>query len=52
MGTNASAYDEWLELKNNTGHTIDLSQWVLGSRDGAPYIILSGSIAPHEYRVL
>ena len=52
MGTNASTFDEWLELKNNTGHTIDLSQWVLGSRDDAPYIILSGSIAPHEYRVI
>ncbi|MBU6431528.1 lamin tail domain-containing protein, partial [Patescibacteria group bacterium] len=52
MGTAASAYDEWLELKNNTGHAISLSQWALESKDGAPRIALSGSIGPQKYLVL
>lgn len=51
MGTIASTNDEWFELKNNTAHIIDLSKWVLQSKDGAPYIILTGIIAPYEYRV-
>ena len=52
MGTAASSYDEWLELKNNTGHTISLSQWAIESKDGAPRIALQGSIAPREYLIL
>ncbi len=52
MGTVASSNDEWMELKNNTEHTIDLSQWALTSRDDTPYIVLSGTMAPNEYRVL
>ncbi len=52
MGTIASSYDEWLELKNNTGHTISLSQWAIESKDNTPRIALSGSIAPREYLVL
>jgi len=51
MGTRASSYDEWLELKNNTGHTISLSGWAIESKDGAPRIALQGSIAPREYLV-
>lgn len=52
MGTNASSYDEWMELKNNTKYRIDLSQWALESSDGAPFIALAGEIYPYEYRVL
>ncbi|PJE73779.1 MAG: hypothetical protein COV02_00795 [Candidatus Terrybacteria bacterium CG10_big_fil_rev_8_21_14_0_10_41_10] len=52
MGTQASTFDEWLEIKNNTDFIIDLSQWVLESQDGAPYIQLSGTIGPKEYLVL
>jgi len=52
MGTAASSNDEWLELKNNTGRAINLSQWVIESEDSRPYIQLAGSIAPHEYLIL
>mgnify|MGYP001583141389 CR=1 FL=1 len=52
MGTTASAYDEWLELKNNTGHRINLSQWAIESADNLPYIALAGEMSPYEYRVL
>lgn len=51
MGTIASANDEWFEIKNNTNHTIDLSQWVLQAMDKTPYVSLSGVIAPHAYLV-
>ncbi|MBI5448504.1 MAG: hypothetical protein HY939_07275 [Gammaproteobacteria bacterium] len=36
MGTVASTSAEWIEIKNNTGHTIDLSQWALASNDNRP----------------
>ena len=52
MGTGASAYDEWMELKNNTKYRIDLSQWAIESVDGAPFIALAGEMTPYEYRVL
>lgn len=51
MGTSASSNDEWFEIKNNTAHTIDLSQWELNAKDGTPHVKLAGSIAPHEYLV-
>lgn len=52
MGTGASSNDEWLELKNNTGYKIDLSQWALESKDGTPYIKLSGAIEPRKFVLL
>ncbi|MSU45326.1 MAG: hypothetical protein EXS47_01725 [Candidatus Zambryskibacteria bacterium] len=52
MGTVASVSDEWMELKNNTAHTIDLSEWALRAIDGTPYIKLTGIMEPREYRVL
>ncbi|MEK7069729.1 MAG: hypothetical protein AAB962_01595, partial [Patescibacteria group bacterium] len=52
MGTTASSYDEWLELKNNTGHRINLSQWAIESADNLPYIALAGEMSPYEYRIL
>jgi hypothetical protein len=33
MGTEASANDEWLELKNGSGSAIDLSGWQILSKD-------------------
>lgn len=51
MGTSASSNDEWFEIKNNTAHTIDLSQWELNAKDGTPHVKLAGSIAPHKYLV-
>ncbi|MFA6536673.1 MAG: right-handed parallel beta-helix repeat-containing protein [Candidatus Paceibacterota bacterium] len=51
MGTGASASDEWLEIKNNTDHTIDLSQWEIQATVGTPHIALSGVIRPREYLV-
>ncbi|MDO8604765.1 MAG: right-handed parallel beta-helix repeat-containing protein [bacterium] len=51
MGTVASATDEWFEIKNNTTHTIDLSQWELNAKDGMPHVKLTGTIAPRGYLV-
>ena len=58
-GTSAPAYaarpgvapkasgDEWLELRNTTARTIDLTGWSLTAADGAPHIVLRGRIPPH-----
>jgi hypothetical protein len=52
-GTNASAYDEWVELHNRTSHDIDLSSWVLYSQtDQSPYINLSGTIPAKGYYLI
>lgn len=51
MGTAASPNDEWFEIKNNTGYTIDLSQWELNAKDGTPHVKLAGTIKPHEYLI-
>lgn len=44
MGTEASTFDEWIELYNTTSSDIDLSGWTLVSADGDPVIALSGTI--------
>jgi len=44
MGTTASSYDEWIELRNNTGSAINLNGWTLRAADGTPNITLSGVI--------
>lgn len=52
-GTAASPSDEWIELKNNTDHAVDLTGWTLSSTsDGTPFVNLSGIIAPGGYFLL
>ena len=46
-GTAASVNDEWIELRNNTTATIDLSRWVLQALDGTPRIALKGKLKAH-----
>lgn len=43
-GTAANAEDEWIELRNRTGYTLDLSNVSIEGLDGTPVIPLSGSI--------
>jgi|GEM_PF-1091465 len=52
MGTAASAYDEWLELFNNSESEIDLTGWKLVAADGEPSIVLAGKIGPHGFFLL
>jgi len=52
MGTLANTADEWIELKNNSSRAIDLSGWTLSADDGAPSIVLSGTLAAHGYAIV
>ncbi len=52
MGTTASTTGEWVELRNRSSETIDLSGWTLVAQDGTPSINLTGSIAPRGYFLL
>ena len=52
MGTSASANDEWMELKNTTGETIDLTGWQIKNKDEKLIINLSGAIEPEGYFLL
>lgn len=52
MGTETSANDEWIELKNTSTSTVDISAWVLESQDGSPKINLSGSISAGGFFLL
>ncbi len=52
MGTENSANDEWLELKNNSEQEIDLTGWTLQAIDGSPQILLEGTIASQDYFLL
>ncbi len=51
-GTQASSYDEWYELYNNTGGDIDLTGWTLSAADGTPSIALSGTIVSKGFFLL
>ena len=42
--TPETASDEWLELRNTTGRTIDLTGWTLTAADGTPSIVLQGRV--------
>lgn len=54
MGTSGSrSGDEWIELKNVTPFSINLSQWVLYSEtDLKPYLSLTGTIAANGYYLI
>ena len=55
MGTAASGTgtnDEWIELRNTGGQTVDLTGWTLKAKDGTPNITLSGSISPSGFYLL
>ena len=49
MGTETSAYDEWIELYNHGEEDIDLSEWKI---EGALDIDLSGTIPANGYYLL
>ncbi|MDP3954971.1 MAG: lamin tail domain-containing protein, partial [bacterium] len=52
MGSSVNSSDEWLELRNRTSNTVDLSNWVvenLGSGTNSVTIPQGKSIAPNGY---
>lgn len=52
-GTDASTWDEWIELHNTTGATVSLAGWTISFADGSPTTItLSGEIGPDAYFLL
>ncbi len=51
-GTLANTNAEWIELKNNSAITVDLSGWRLSAGDGSPNISLSGAITPGGFFLL
>jgi cysteine-rich repeat protein len=52
MGTNVSAYDEWIELYNAGSALQSLDGWRLVAADGSPSISLYGTIPPGGYLLL
>ncbi|MFQ5794304.1 MAG: lamin tail domain-containing protein [Candidatus Bipolaricaulia bacterium] len=52
MGTAASPFDEWIELKNNTDQEIDLTGWRLVADDASPEIMLEGTIPADSFYLL
>jgi hypothetical protein len=52
MGTTDSYTNEWIELYNNTGSSIDLTEWSLNAIDSTPSITLSGTIPAGGYFLL
>lgn len=51
-GTASSSADEWIEIYNRTGYTIDLSDIALVADDGVPYLSLSGTIVSNGYYLI
>ena len=52
MGTTKSFSDEWIELYNNSGTDVVLDGWQLNAADGAPAIMLTGTIPANGYFLL
>ncbi|TSC54548.1 MAG: Phospholipase D/competence protein ComEA helix-hairpin-helix domain protein [Parcubacteria group bacterium LiPW_30] len=48
-GNIASPYAEWIELKNRTIYSLNLSGLYISAEDGTPHIPLSGTIPPNGY---
>ncbi len=49
-GSADSSTDEWIELYNNSGQSVDLTNWHIDDDHGASdYVIVSGTIASHGY---
>ncbi len=51
-GSADNALDEWIELYNNTGTTIDITNWKIEDDGGAQLYTLSGTIPAHGYFLL
>jgi len=51
-GTQASSFDEWIELYNTTAQTIDLTGCTLLADDGSPNINLTGTISANGFFIL
>ena len=56
-GTQASAFDEWIELYNAGSTAVSLDNWRIRAADGSPSISFTGSLAgvtilPGDYLVL
>ena len=45
-GTDSSDSDEWIELKNLSGYTLDVSRLAIVATDGSPSIQLTGTVGP------
>lgn len=54
MGTAKNSRAEWIELKNTSTKTVDLSGWSLVAKDGAPDIVFTKGlyIKPNSYFLL
>lgn len=52
MGTAASPFHEWMELRNTTDVPIALDGWTLVADDGSPSIVLAGTIPPGGHFLL
>lgn len=52
MGTEVSANDEWIELKNNENQDVSLDGWFLKADDGRPEINLEGEISAGGFCLL
>ncbi len=51
-GTDASAFDEWIELYNRTDYPVDLSSWRLEAEDGSPSVQLSGTLPAKSFYLI
>ncbi|MBU3922892.1 lamin tail domain-containing protein, partial [Patescibacteria group bacterium] len=52
MGTENSSSDEWIELRNLSSESIDLTNYTLEAEDGSPIIDLQGTIPANSYFLL